>query len=114
VYSVEASRPLVIAEEGLRIELLDVKDDRCPAELRCISAGHAAVTLRVARGDSPPMTIVIGSEPSEVGLPSEADVGAYRVGLWRLDPKYSAVSRPALTDYKASVQVTKRQVGPAP
>ena len=106
---VSATNPAVVPDEGLRIALVGIIDERCPIELRCVWAGHAAVTLNIELDGQPAETVVIGTVAvPEIKLRPEAEVGPYRFTLLRLQPRNSAASKPALSQYAATVLVAKR------
>lgn len=99
---------VVIAEEALTVELLAVKDSRCPSGVQCVWAGHAAVTVQVSKIGSPPETRVIGTRaPASMKLPHDSTYGAYRLSLLGLEPAKSASAPVALPLYRATVQITK-------
>jgi hypothetical protein len=103
-----ASSSVTVGTEPLRIELVAVKDGRCPTEVQCIWAGHATVTLRVQRSESPPETVLIGTPaPAAMNLPNQASVGPYHFGLLSLEPANSSASKATLSQYRATVRVTK-------
>lgn len=108
--TVEVTReaPARIASEKLRIALVDVEDSRCPANARCVWAGHAKVTLSVTRAGKR-RTIVIGTPaPIDMHLPQDADLGAYHFSLVALDPDNPGGSAEGAPHYRATVNVTKR------
>jgi len=99
---------VVISEEALTVELLAVKDSRCPSGVQCVWAGHATATIHVGKVGSPSETLVIGTRaPSRMKLPYEATYGSYRLTLLGLKPANSASAPAALPVYRATVQVTK-------
>lgn len=105
--TVELGKPARISEAGLVIELVAVKDDRCPVEISCVWAGHAEITLEVSQSGQPAKTVVIGTPaPASMRLPFEAVHGSYRFGLAALAPANSQAEPPAQADYRATVQVS--------
>src|SRR5687767_13040683 len=73
---VSASNPVTLANEGLRIGLVTITDDRCPHEVRCVWEGHAAVTLALEGPGLPYTVVVIGTDTlPDINLSSEAAVG---------------------------------------
>ncbi len=103
------SAPSVIQEARLTVSLLEVNDTRCPKNVRCVWAGHAIVTLQVASDGAAPETLIIGTQaPADMQLPSEADYGKYRFSLVTLEPERASDETVPLSNYRATVQVTKR------
>lgn len=99
---------VVISEESLTVELVAVKDSRCPSGVQCVWAGHATATVRVDRVGSLPATLVIGTRaPPHMKLPYEARYGPYRLSLLGLEPANSVSAPVALPLYRATVQVVK-------
>jgi len=96
-----------IPEEGLTISVVAVKDDRCPVEVQCVWAGHAAVTLQVSKAGAADEIKIGTPAPASMKLPSEATYGSYRFSLLSLEPSKS-LSKPAIQSaYRATVQVSK-------
>ena len=96
-----------IPRESLTIELLEVKDDRCALEVKCVWAGEAKVTLRTSAPGSDPASLVI----STVAPPSGAaggTYGPYRFSLLRLEPANSIAKPANQADYRATLRVSNR------
>lgn len=105
--TIELGKPARMAEEGLAVELVAVKDDRCPVEVKCIWAGHAAVTLHVSGAGASAGNMVIGTAaPASMNLPFEAQHGPYRFTLVTLEPGNS-LTPVAQSAYRATVQVSR-------
>jgi len=101
--------PANITAESLTIELLSVKDDRCPVGVSCIWAGHAAVTLQVSKPGMTTQTIAVGSEaPAHMRLPYDAAFGNYRLHLVKLEP---GNTQSPTTAYRATISVSTRSPG---
>lgn len=106
--TVTHDRKAVIREEALTIELTDVKDSRCPRDVRCIWAGHAAVMLRVGLGSAAAEPVVIGTPaPEGMGLPSAAMLDAYRFSLPGLVPEPVRAGPISLSRYRATVEIVR-------
>ena len=76
-----------IAKESLDVEYTRFEDSRCPAGATCVWAGHAAVTLRVARAGSAPQVLTIGTAAAPaMNLPYDADYEQYVFHLVQLEP----------------------------
>ncbi|MDP1697710.1 MAG: hypothetical protein Q8L45_08000 [Xanthomonadaceae bacterium] len=106
MYTVTVSRghPASIPAESLNIELVAVKDDRCPQGVTCIWAGHAAVTLKVGKPGAETRSITIGSEaPRNMGLPYDAAYEGYLLHLAKLEPGNTQSST---TAYRATITVS--------
>ncbi len=96
--------PVDIATESLTIELLSVKDDRCPKAVSCIWAGHAAVTLKVGKAGAATKAITLGTQaPPHMRLPYDAAYEGYRFHLAKLEPSNTQSSA---TPYRATVTVS--------
>jgi len=96
--------PIRIPVESLTIELVSVKDDRCPEGVTCIWAGHAAVALAVSKPSTATRTITIGtSAPAHMGLPYDVVHAGYRFHLAKLEP---GNTQSPTTPYRATVQVS--------
>ncbi len=96
-----------IPRESLTIELLEVKDDRCALEVKCVWAGEAKVTLRASAPGTDAAALVI----STVAPPSGAaggTYGPYRFSLVRLEPANSIAKPANQADYRATLRVTNR------
>lgn len=117
MYTVTVSRghPASIPAESLNIELVAVKDDRCPQGVTCIWAGHAAVTLKVGKHGSETRTIIVGSEaPPHMALPYDAAYEGYLLHLAKLEP---GNTQSPTTAYRATITVSAglpKQALPAP
>jgi hypothetical protein len=87
-----------IPEESLKLELLDVKDGRCPLGAMCIWAGHATVSLHVAKAGTAGETITLGTEaPPSMKLPRDATYSGYVLHLESLESGRSLpASNPAV------------------
>ncbi len=84
---------VVISEESLTVELLAVKDSRCPSDVQCVWEGHAAVTVQVGKPGSQHEILVIGTRARPgMNLPYEAIYGSYRFSLLGLEPANSAAA----------------------
>jgi len=102
----------VIADESLSIELTEINDSRCPVEVTCIWAGHAAVTLQVGKPGLVAGRVVIGSEaPSSMNLPSDADYGGYLFHLVELERGSADGSTQPMRSQRATIKVSKLRQG---
>lgn len=107
--SVSQARPATLMEEKLSLRLVGVKDSRCPEGVRCIWAGHAAVTLAVSQKGGPSQEVVIGTEaPDNLNLPFKAGYGPYTLSLVKLEPRPTKDRGVPLPRYVATVQVTRQ------
>jgi hypothetical protein len=107
IVTLAPGEPLVIADESLTLTLVDVKDRRCPQEVQCIWAGHAAVTLQVGKAGWDAELVTIGTyAPAGMKLPFDAQYGHYQLHLVGLKPGKSALAPVALPQYRATITVT--------
>lgn len=96
-----------VAQTGLTVQFVRIKDDRCPKDVSCIWAGHAAVTLKISRAGQPAETIVIGTAaPANMNLPFEAEAASHRFSLVALDPQNSQDAPVAAKSYRVRVRVS--------
>ncbi len=99
--------PVTVPGEPITLEMLGVKDSRCPEGAKCIWAGHAEVTLRVTEAGAPAETLAIGTQaPAHMNLAYEATHGAHRFTLLELVPAPVLGKTATDGDYRASVQVS--------
>lgn len=97
-----------IADASLSVELVEINDSRCPANVTCIWAGHAAVTLQVGRPGSPAERVVIGTEaPDSMGLPGDAGYAGYSFHLLELERGNADGSTPSVPAQRATIKVSK-------
>ncbi len=109
--TVSREQPAHIAAASLSIELIAVKDDRCPERVNCIWAGHAAITLKVSKSGAATKSITLGTAaPPPMGLPYDAVYEGYRFHLVKLQPGNSGA---ADARYRATVQVSSASPGDA-
>lgn len=104
--------PARIPAKSLTIELVSVKDDRCPEGVTCIWAGHATVALAVSKPGIATRTITVGtSAPAHMGLPYDAVHEGYRFHLAKLEP---GNTQSPTTRYRATVQVSTESLENSP
>lgn len=106
MYTVTVARgkPATIPGESLRVELVAVKDDRCPVGVSCVWTGHAAVTLNVSKAGRAIRTVTVGSEaPPTMQLPYDASFENYRLHLVKLEPDNT---QSPTTAYRATISVS--------
>jgi hypothetical protein len=108
VVTVSAGRRVAIPEEGLAIELVGVKDNRCAAEVKCVWAGYAEITLQVSKSGAAAAPVVIGNPTaSKESTSAGASYGPYRFELLGLEPNNSIAKPVELSLYRARIQVTR-------
>ena len=101
-----------VQDESLTVELLSVKDNRCAAEVKCVWAGYAELTLRVSRGGADAETVVVGTLPPEQkDAPRRGAYRSYRLSLDSLEPPNSMAKPVEPSTYRAMVTVTRDQAG---
>lgn len=102
-----ATSPVQVGREPLSLQLVAVRDQRCPSDVRCAWAGHATVAVQVRREGASPQTILLGTpSPPAMHLPGEASAGPYRFRLVDLEPANHSTTPPTLLQYRARVRVT--------
>ena len=88
----------VIAAESLTVKLTAINDSRCPAEVTCVWAGHAVVTLQASKPGMAPATLLIGTQsPRGMGLPYEASYAGFQFHLLALDAGDGTLPAPRAT-----------------
>jgi hypothetical protein len=100
----------VVPEEALTVELLGVKDNRCPVEVQCVWAGYAEAALRVSKDGAAPASLVVGAlapVPGNAAVQSTYD--SYRFNLLSVEPANSMAKPVPQSDYRATVKVSRLQ-----
>jgi hypothetical protein len=108
--TVSVDRPAHIADEGLTLELLEVKDSRCPPAVQCVWAGYAEAMLRVSKQGDEPATLSIGKVGIGKAGPSgstDGSYGAYRLTLQGVTPPNSHTDAVPQAAYRVTVKVIK-------
>lgn len=93
-----------IAQETMRIDVVDVSDSRCPAAAICVTAGFAAVDLNVRLGSGSPQRLTVTLEAG--GRDQQAVFSGYRFTLDKLDP-YPITGPLPRDQYRADITVRK-------
>jgi len=107
--TVSTANPVTIPQEALTIELVSVKDSRCPAEVQCVWAGYAEVALRASKAGVPAGSVVVGALDPSSNNASARTYGSYRFSLVSLEPRNS-MSKPVLQAlYRATLSVSTRE-----
>ncbi|MES2355508.1 MAG: hypothetical protein V4568_14120 [Pseudomonadota bacterium] len=100
---------VTIPQEALTIELVEANDNRCPTEVTCIWAGHATVSLRVAKSGIAGEMVVLGTNaPPGMKLAHDAKYAGYLLHLESLEPARSAVASKSSDVVQASVRVSRQ------
>ena len=98
---------LAIEGEGLSVSLTEVRDVRCPSEVRCVWEGEIRVILTLHPGSPTAQELVLCNWCTD-GERSSLAAG-YRFELVRLDPPVAVIEdlgRPAVvTDYTVYVTI---------
>ena len=93
----------------MSLQLLDFKDTRCPADTKCIWAGHATVTLLLTRPGATAESLVIGTEaPPAMQLPYQASSGQLRFTLLSLEPRPKKEAAAPMASVRAKVLIETR------
>lgn len=106
-FKLRAGQRVALKGQSLRIKFAAVEDDsRCPADVRCVWAGNAAVRLDVSiRGrGSKSLTLNTNRSPSLVG---ENQYRGYKVKLVELSPYPRSDQKIAAGDYVVTLLVSK-------
>lgn len=108
-FKLRAGQRVTLKGQSLRIKFAAVEDDsRCPANVRCIWAGNAAVRLNVStsRSDGKSLTLNTSRSSSLVG---ERQYQGYKVWLLGLNPYPESDKRIAAGDYTVTLLVSKER-----
>jgi hypothetical protein len=91
---------------NLRIKFVKVEtDSRCPADVKCVWAGNAAIQVEIASGrQSKAVTLSTGRGPAFV---SEVRYQGYKVKLVDLSPYPRSGGKTAPGDYAATLLISK-------
>lgn len=102
---VTRGRPARVGSSSLRVELLSIKDSRCPRGAQCVWAGHAVVQLRVSRRGGTGDTVSIGTAaPNSMKLPFDAAVYDRRLHLLQLTPTPTVGRNMPLARYRVAIE----------
>lgn len=102
-------QPVVIAQEGLTLQLGAIQDSRCPAQVQCVWAGNAVATIIVAQAGFAAESLMLAT-PEVAGAtpPGQASYRGYLVSFKSLDPSPVAPGAIPADQYRAGVVVDKR------
>jgi hypothetical protein len=106
-FKLRAGQQVTLKGQSLRIKFAAVKEDsRCPADVKCVWAGNAAVRLDISiRGrGSKSLTLNTNSGSS---LVDENQYRGYKVKLVELSPYPRSSQRIAAGDYIVTLLVSK-------
>lgn len=93
---------------GLIIKLIEVKDGRCRANMRCVWAGHATVTIVVSKPGVSAQSLILGTEaPANLKLPFDARYAGYRLVLTELTPDVADPTPVDSRRVRARIEVSK-------
>ncbi len=108
--TVSRERSAALPGAALTVELQSVNDTRCAAEVQCVWAGVAEVTLRVTKSGTAPATLVIGTLPSSpANAPTQRTYASYEFSLLLLEPPNSMAKPVEPSQYRATLKVSKLQ-----
>ncbi len=93
-----------IAQEVMRIDVVDVSDSRCPAAAICVTAGFATADLNVRLGSASPQRVTVTLDAG--GRDQQTVFSGYRFTLDRLDP-YPITGPLPKDQYRADITVLK-------
>jgi hypothetical protein len=103
-FRLRARHQVTLKGEGLRIKFVEVMEDsRCPADVKCVWAGNAAVRLDVSirgRGSKSPTLNTTGNSPP-------FDYRGYKIRLVELSPYPRSDRKIAAGDYVVTLLVNK-------
>jgi len=103
-FTLAVGQSATVAGAGLRVGLRAVRDDsRCPVDVQCVWEGDATVALDLSGGSAPAAYDLHTSGR----FAREAEYGAYRIALVRLDPTPRAGAVPGAGDYRATLVVVR-------
>ena len=99
---------LLAEDEGVRVALVEVSDQRCPVDVNCVWAGYAKLTLEVSQPGAVAERVVIGTGGPRAGIPGDADLGPYHFSLTALEPRPSQRAPVPPSSYRATIVVSRR------
>jgi eight-cysteine-cluster-containing protein len=106
-FQLKADETAFIESEGLRVRFLGITEDsRCPAAAKCVWGGRATILVNVSKGGKS-----IGDFNLTEGGSLEAAAAAfdgYSVKLVKLDPYPTTGPSIKISDYVATLVVSKR------
>lgn len=106
-FILKAGRQVTLRQERFRIKFAAVKEDsRCPADVKCIWAGNAAIQLVVSVGGSGGQSLALNTNGMS-SLPGEGHYRGYKVRLVELSPYPRTSRKIAAKDYIATLLVTR-------
>ncbi|MBW4620750.1 MAG: hypothetical protein KME17_15520 [Cyanosarcina radialis HA8281-LM2] len=83
-----------------------LEDSRCPVGTECFWEGNAKILLSVSQGDKEPVEVTLNTS-GKAGMSQAAVAFEYLIKLDRLGPYPTAIGKPNLEDYVATLAVTK-------
>lgn len=93
-----------VGSGALTLELVDVRDSRCPVDAVCVWAGQATVAVQARHAGQAPATVWLGTPaPAAMQLPGDALVHGWRLKLQALEPAPRAAVSVPLAQYRATV-----------
>jgi hypothetical protein len=105
-FRLRARQQVTLKREGLRIRFVEVKEDsRCPADVKCVWAGNAAVRLDVSirgRGSKSLTLNTTGNSPP-------LDYRGYKISLVELSPYPRSNRKIAAGDYVVTLLVDRER-----
>jgi hypothetical protein len=102
-------------DSGLSVTFLAVKNDfRCPINAQCLTAGDAAVLLRVKAGKDPAKNVTIHTnrKPNFLVIPypyAKGEAGipkSYTIRIGQLNPLPYAGKKTLQSDYRLKLNIT--------
>jgi hypothetical protein len=106
-FKLRARHQVTLPREGLRIKFISVKEDsRCPADVKCVWAGNAAVRLEVSTRGRGSRTLTLNTNNSSSSV-DENQYRGYKLKLVELSPYPRSDRKIAPGDYVATLLVSK-------
>lgn len=106
--TLRAGQPTELPAEALTLKLGTVEDSRCPAQVQCVWAGEARVSVNVAQAGqaAADLALVIGASQDPKASPKGTYRG-YTITLQALEPTPQQAGPVALDQYRATVRVER-------
>jgi hypothetical protein len=106
-FKLRAGQQVTLRGTRLRIKFVRVESDsRCPADVKCVWAGNAAVQFRLSSGRES-KTLTLNSSPGEMFV-KEGEYQGYKVTLVDLSPYPRSDRRITVRDWVVTLLVSKK------
>jgi hypothetical protein len=96
-------KTVTVSGAELNVRFVAVGDDsRCPRDVTCMWAGEVKVRLDIGEGSKPIRSV-------EIAEGGNAEVGAWRVTVVRVEPQPVSTAKIAAGDYRVTLSMSNAQ-----